>query len=93
VQGFDPTTVHIECGNDSDVVPGSLDQIPIVKVALAEVECKASLLPRRCKVAVDTYPHTKDPRAKKMLKAPSLLVPLLGKKPMVSSVCSVASLL
>jgi hypothetical protein len=66
-----------------------------LRIGLAGVESKKAIHQVAARFAVETYPHTKDPRAKNKLKLPSLLVPRLGKKPMMSCsnvVCSVTSI-
>jgi hypothetical protein len=29
VEGFDPAIIHVECSNDSDIVPGALISFPL----------------------------------------------------------------
>jgi hypothetical protein len=92
VQGFGPAIVNVECGNDSYVITGGIVSLPI---GLAGAVLKRQFNEVAARFAVETYPHTKDPRAKNKLKLPSLLVPRLGKKPMMRCskvVCSVISI-
>jgi hypothetical protein len=91
VQGFGPAIVNVECGNDSYVVTGGCQ----LAGSFGGVIIKEGKWIKLLRGAVDTYPHTKDPRAKNKLKLPSLLVPRLGKKPMMRCskvVCSVISI-